>query len=46
VLAADFWRNILILVCETAQYPTRVCKSSRYPNSLHLLISRVVANSR
>jgi hypothetical protein len=42
----EIWRNIFTLVCETAQYATRVSRSSCNANSVHLLISRVVANSR
>jgi len=35
---------IFTLVSEIAQYPAQICKGSHYKNSVHLLISRIIAN--
>jgi len=37
---------IFTLVAEIAQYPAHICKGSHYKNSIHLLINRIIANSK
>jgi len=45
ITMAEVWRNIFTLLCETAQYPNTRMQNFALRN-VHLLISRVLANSR